>query len=253
VKPFADHFSRIAAEYASHRPRYPAALFAWLASVVPERERAWDCGTGNGQAAAALTEHFGAIVATDPSTEQLAQAPRDPRIDYVAATAERVPIATGSIAVATVAQALHWFDRDAFYAEVRRVLAPGGVLAVWSYALCTVGDAALDSALRQFHDVTVGPYWPAERAIVNAGYAKLEFPFEEVEPPRFAMQVPWTLDQLAAYVGTWSAVQLARATTGRDPLPPLVDALRTRWGAAGSTRIVEWPLSVRAGRVRADR
>jgi SAM-dependent methyltransferase len=251
VKPFADHFSRIAAEYASHRPRYPAALFAWLASVVPERDRAWDCGTGNGQAAAALTKHFGAIVATDPSTEQLAQAPRDPRIDYVAATAERVPIAAGSIAVATVAQALHWFDREAFYAEVRRVLAPDGVLAVWSYALCTVGDAALDSVLRRFHDVTVGPYWPAERAIVNAGYAKLEFPFDEVEPPRFAMEVRWTLEQLAAYVGTWSAVQRARATTGRDPLPALVDSLRSGWGSAGSARIVEWPLSVRAGRVRA--
>jgi SAM-dependent methyltransferase len=254
VKPFADHFSRIAADYASHRPRYPAALFAWLASVAPERARAWDCGTGNGQAAAALAEHFDAIVATDPSAEQLAEAPRDPRIDYVVATAERAPIATGSIAVATVAQALHWFDREAFYAEARRVLAPDGVLAVWSYALCTVGDAALDSALRQFHDLTVGPYWPAERAIVNAGYAKLEFPFEEVEPPRFAMEVRWTLDQLAAYVGTWSAVQRARDVTGLDPLPALVGALRAGWGEDGSARLVEWPLSVRAGRVRtADR
>jgi SAM-dependent methyltransferase len=251
VKPFADHFSRIAAAYASHRPRYPAALFAWLASVAPDRGRAWDCGTGNGQAAVALAEHFEAVVATDPSTEQLAQAPRDPRVAYVAATAAAAPLATRSAALVTVAQALHWFDREPFYAEARRVLAPAGVIAVWSYALCTLGDVALDAALRHFHDETVGPFWPAERAIVNAGYAKLEFPFEEVHAPRFAMEARWTLDDLAAYVGTWSAVQRARAMTGRDPLPGLVAVLGAGWGAAGSTRLVEWPLSVRAGSARA--
>jgi SAM-dependent methyltransferase len=249
VKPFADHFSRIAAEYASHRPRYPAALFAWLASVAPDRGRAWDCGTGNGQAAIALAEQFEAVVATHPSTEQLAQAPRDPRVAYVAATAERAPMSGGCVALVTVAQALHWFEREPFYAEVRRLLAPAGVLAVWSYALCTLDDAGLDAALRRFHDETVGPFWPAERAMVNAGYAALDFPFEELHAPRFAMEARWTLDDLVAYVGTWSAVQRARSTTGRDPLPALVAELRTRWGAPGSTRRVEWPLSVRAGRV----
>jgi len=249
VKPFADHFSRIAAEYASHRRRYPAALFAWLASVAPDRGRAWDCGTGNGQAAIALAEHFGAVVATDPSTEQLAQAPGDPRIAYLAATAERAPLAAGTVALVTVAQALHWFDRERFYAEVRRVLAPAGVLAVWSYALCTLGDAGMDASLRRFHDETVGPFWPAERAMVNAGYATLDFPFEELPAASFTMEARWTLDDLLAYVGTWSAVQRARAMTRRDPLPSLVEELRTTWGAAGSTRLVAWPLSVRAGRV----
>ena len=103
MKPFADHFSRIAAEYASHRPRYPAALFEWLASVAPGRERAWDCGTGNGQAAAALAEHFDMVVASDPSVAQIEHAARDARIQYVAATAECVPLATGSIVIATFA------------------------------------------------------------------------------------------------------------------------------------------------------
>jgi SAM-dependent methyltransferase len=250
VKPFADHFSRIATEYASHRPHYPATLFAWLASVAPDRARAWDCGTGNGQAATGLAEHFEAVVATDPSTEQLAQAPRAPRVSYVAATAERAPLTAGAAGLVTVAQALHWFDRESFYAEARRVLAPAGVLAVWSYALCTLGDPALDAVLRRFHDETVGPFWPAERAVVNAGYAQLEFPFEESRAPRFTRDARWTLDDLAAYVGTWSAVQRARAMTRRDPLPALVEVLRAGWGPPGSTRLVKWPLSVRAGRVR---
>ena len=248
MKPFADHFSRIAGDYAAHRPRYPDALFGWLASIAPARHRAWDCGTGNGQAAAALARRFDFVVATDPSAAQIAHAAREPRLRYVVATAECVPLAAGSMSLATVAQALHWFDLDAFYAEVRRVLARGGVLAVWSYGLCTVGDRSLDAALRRFHDETVGPYWPAERALVNAGSERLDFPFAEIEPPRVAMEARWTLAQLAGYLSTWSAVQRAREATGDDPLPALLESLRGRWGGPDSTRLVAWPLSIRAGR-----
>jgi SAM-dependent methyltransferase len=248
MKPFADHFSRIAGEYAAHRPRYPEALFDWLASITTARHRAWDCGTGNAQAAIGLARRFELVIATDPSEAQIAHAAREPRLRYAVATAEQVPLATGSMALATVAQALHWFDRDVFYDEARRVLAGGGVLAVWSYGLCTVGDPGLDASLRRFHDETVGPYWPAERAIVNAGYDRLDFPFEEIPSPRFAMEASWTLAQLAAYLSTWSAVQRAREATGEDPLPALVDSLSGRWGAENAARLVEWPLSIRAGR-----
>ena len=164
-------------------------------------------------------------------------------------TAERPAIATGTVALVTVAQALHWLDRDLFFAEARRTLVPGGVLAVWSYGLCTLGDPALNEALRRFHGETVGPYWPAERALVDAGYDGLEFPFDEVPSPGFAMSVDWTLAQLEGYVGTWSAVQRARAETGLDPLPQLIDSLRGAWGPEGSSRAVRWPLSVRAGRL----
>jgi SAM-dependent methyltransferase len=249
VKPFADHFSRIAADYATYRPRYPEALFAWLASIAPARDRAWDCATGNGQAAVALARHFAFVVATDPSTAQIASAAPVERVGYAAMTAERSAIATGAAALVTVAQALHWLDRDVFFAEARRVLAPGGVLAVWSYGLCTLGDPALDEPLRRFHGEIVGRYWPAERALVDLGYDQLEFPFDEIRAPGFAMEVEWTLAQFGGYVGTWSAVQRARAATGVDPLPELIEQLRRAWGPEYAIRSVAWPLSVRVGRV----
>lgn len=246
---FADHFSPSAAAYASYRPRYPAALFEWLASVAPDRVRAWDCATGNGQAATALASYFAHVVATDPSVAQLAHAERMPKLDYAAMTAESAAIAARSVSVVTVAQALHWFDRHAFFAEVRRALVPGGVIAVWSYALGALGDARLDDAVLRFYRETVGPYWPPERAIVEAGYSALEWPFEEIAAPPLAMSATWSLDHLTGYLSSWSAVQRARAATGQDPIAPLLRELAPLWGEPGSLRTIRWPLSVRAGRV----
>jgi SAM-dependent methyltransferase len=248
VKPFADHFSQIAASYAAYRPHYPDALFEWLASITPDRTRAWDCATGSGQAAGPLSRHFAQVIATDPSTAQIASAQRVGGVEYAAMTAERPAIATRAVALVTVAQALHWFDRDLFFTEARRVLAPRGVIAVWTYAVCNLGDAALDAAMCRFHDVTVGPYWPAERALVIGGLAEMEFPFDELRPPAFAMATEWTRAQFVGYLSTWSAVQRARAD-GVDPIPAIVDELRAAWPSEDAPRHIEWPLSMRVGRV----
>ena len=248
MKPFADHFSRIAASYATYRPHYPDALFAWLASIAPDRARVWDCATGNGQAAVALSHHFAHVIATDPSTAQLASAERRSGIDYAAMTAERPAIAARAVALVTVAQALHWLDRPRFFAEARRVLVPRGVIAVWTYGPCRLGDAALDEAMRRFHDETVGPYWPAERALVVSGLADVEFPFEELRAPPFAMTTEWTLAQFVGYLTTWSAVQRARAQ-GADPIPAIVEELRAGWASDDAPRRIAWPLSMRVGRV----
>jgi SAM-dependent methyltransferase len=249
VRPFADHFSSAAAEYAAYRPRYPETLFDRLAEVAPSRAMAWDCATGNGQAALALAARFEHVLATDPSTAQLAQAPATERVSYAAMTAEHAAIASRSVALVTVAQALHWIDRAAFYAEVRRVLVSGGVLAIWSYGLGRFGDPDLDEALARFHDTTVGPYWPAERVIVDAGYETLEFPFDELPGGRHDMAADWSLDQLLGYLSTWSAGRRARTATGVDPLPAFGALVRPFWGIGSRVRRISWPLGLRIGRV----
>lgn len=249
MPPFSDHFSSSAAHYARYRPGYPPALFAWLASIAPDRHRAWDCGTGSGQAAGPLSAHFAHVVATDPSAAQLTHATGSVGVSYVAMRAEQAAIATDSASLVTVAQALHWFDQPAFYAEARRVLVARGVVAVWSYGLLTFHDPVLDEIVRRFHHETVGPFWPAERRHVDDGYRAIELPFARIDAPPFAMTASWALDQFAGYLTTWSAVRRARAETGSDPVAGVLESIRPAWGPAERMRRMEWPLTLRVGRV----
>lgn len=244
---FVDHFAATATQYARARPTYPEELFDWLAERSPSRALAWDCGTGSGQAAQALGRRFDLVIASDPSLAQLAQARREPSVHYVAMTAEAVALPSASVDLVTVAQALHWFDRPTFYAEVRRVLVPGGLLAAWRYGLASV-DPRIDAIVKHFHGVTVGPYWPAERAIVDAGYQSIEFPEGELPVPPMSMEARWSLDQFAGYLASWSAVARYRASVGADPVPLVATELSAVWGDVGATRIVRWPFEVRVSR-----
>jgi SAM-dependent methyltransferase len=244
---FPDHFSGTAASYASYRPRYPASLFAWLAGLAPRRDHAWDCGTGSGQAAEGLAAHFDHVTATDPSVAQLLHAPRVDRVAYVAMTAEQAALTSRAAALVTVAQALHWFEREAFYREVDRVLRAGGVLAVWSYALASI-DPQIDSVLERFSSVIVGPYWPRERSLVDSGYRSIALPFPELSPPAFAMEADWDLHQLGGYLTTWSAVNRYRAERREDPVPAVIRAVAELWENPDESRRIRWPLTLRVAR-----
>jgi hypothetical protein len=243
---FKDHFSGHAADYSRYRPVYPHALFEYLASIAPARERAWDCATGNGQAARVLAELFTEVVATDASSEQLALAPTHPRVAYRREPAEATSLEAASCDLVTVAQALHWLRWDEFYAEVRRTARPGAILAAWTYPLMRVDDR-IDDILRTFHDETVGEYWPPERVLVDSGYAGIPFPFGELEAPAFEMCCEWTAAQALGYVETWSAVRRFRRARGRDPLAEVASDLEAAWGRG--PRAVRWPLTLLIGLV----
>jgi SAM-dependent methyltransferase len=246
---FSDHFSAVSAGYARFRPRYPQALFDYLAGLAPAHELAWDCATGSGQAAVSLASRFRRVVATDASESQITHADPRPNIEYRVARAEGSGLADVSVDLITVAQALHWFDQVGFFAEARRVLRPGGVLAVWSYARCRVGDAALEALLEHFHDHVVGPFWPPERRILETGYPALSSPFEELQPPGFELTADWSLEDMAGYLRTWSASQAYIREKGDDPVGPLCARLETAGWTQGEIRRIAWPLSMRVGRI----
>jgi SAM-dependent methyltransferase len=244
---FTDHFSRRAESYARFRPHYPSDLFAYLAAVAPGTDRVWDCGTGSGQAAVALAERFARVVASDPSRAQVRYAVRAARVRYLVGVAEAAPLASASVDLVVAAQALHWFDVARFHREAARVARPRGVIAVWSYGAWQA-DEPIRTVLERFYRETVGPYWLPERAIVDAGYANLPFPFDELSPPVFRMEAYWTLDELCGYASTWSAVQRYQDAVGSDPVAGLREELRSVWGDAATPRTVRWPLRVRVGR-----
>ena len=213
-----------------------------------EKDLAWDCGTGNGQAARALAEHFRRIHATDLSAEQIAQATPDPRIDYRAAPAEASGLPERSCSLVTVAQALHWFCGDPFYTEVRRVLKPGGILAAWTYTLLR-GEPALNSIVEDFYRHTVGPWWPPERRWVDLAYRDMPFPFADLATPDFEIRLEWTLDDLLAYLRTWSATQRYIKEKGSDPCIELGERLLSVWPKPDDRKSIIWPIALRCGRV----
>jgi SAM-dependent methyltransferase len=244
---FKDHFSSHAQAYARSRPGYPPALFSHLASLAPSRQLAWDCATGNGQVAIGLARHFDRVVGTDASAAQIDHAFADERIAYRVEPAEATSLDAASVDLVTVGQALHWFDLDRFYAEVRRVLRTGGVIVAWCYGRCTVAPD-IDAVVDRFYAQIVGPFWPPERVLVESGYRTLPFPFARVALPAFGMHADWTAEELLGYLGTWSATQRFEAAHGRDPRDEISESLINAWGSRHARRRIQWPLSFLAGR-----
>jgi SAM-dependent methyltransferase len=253
VKPYADHFSRVAADYAARRPRYPPELFQYLASLAPSRDLAWDCAAGTGQASIPLGDWFERVVATDASAAMVAQADAHPKVEYRVAPAERSGLSGRSVDLVTVAQALHWLPLEDFYPEVERVLVPGGIVAVWTYGIIHVDAEPADGIVSRFYKDVVGVFWPAERRHVESGYRTLPFPFAELTPPSFAMQVQWTLAELLGYIGTWSATERYREAMGHDPVERLASELGSYWGDPVTSRTITWPLTLRVGKSRGTR
>ncbi len=246
--PALDRFSAQAAAYARYRIDYPAALYDWLLPQVPARERAWDCATGNGQVAGVLAKTFVRVDATDLSANQLAQAVQCPNIQYQTAQAEKTLFPAQRFDLITAAQAVHWFEPEAWHAEVRRVARSGAVLAEWGYQLCRLDTPELNQVLDAFHDVTSAPYWDANRRHIETEYANLPFPFANVQQARFAVEKHWTADDVLNYLRTWSATaNYARQHAGADMVALVADELTRLWGP--EARPATFTIFARAGRV----
>ncbi|MEQ8450000.1 MAG: class I SAM-dependent methyltransferase [Nitratireductor sp.] len=247
---FKDHFSADAAAYSAQRPTYPAALFDWLAAVAPRRGVAWDVGCGGGQASLGLAERFRRVHASDPSAAQLAHAPAHPRIAYVRAQAEACPLADRTLDLILAAQAAHWFDLPAFYAQVARAARPGALLALVSYGPIE-GEGPIGDALARVYHGRLHDHWPPERAHVEDGYRRLPFPYPEIAAPALAIAVQWPLERLVGYIGTWSATAAFRRATGEDPLPAVRATLSAAWPQPETPQPFRFPLAIRAGRAPA--
>ena len=245
---FKDHFSEGSAEYARRRPTYPADLYRFLAGACEQRECAWDVGTGSGQAAVALAEWFGRVIATDGSDRQIAAARPHPAVAYRVAMAESSGLSDAGVDLVPVAQALHWFEQEAFFEEVRRVARPGAVVAAWTYRAADIAGA-VGAVVRRYDLETMAPYWPPERRHVACAYRSLELPFEPLTAPPFSVTMRLDCSGLIGYLETWSATRAARRS-GPDPLPAVARELAAAWPRDEPVLDLRMPLYVLAGRVR---
>jgi len=250
MTPPENAFARGAAGYALARPRYPEALIAWLVANSRERRAAWDCATGNGQAAVDLAPHFQVVHATDISAEQVARGLGAPKVRYSVQPAEHTSFESASFDLVTVAQALHWFDLPRFWSEVRRVARPGAFFCAWGYAWLE-GAPDLDAELLSPVRELVAPFWAPSNRILWQGYRDedVAFPFERVAAPRLTIRARWTIAQIVAYLRTWSAYQRGQG----DPMVASalgeVEARALRRLAARGEMELSMPLAILAGRV----
>jgi ubiquinone/menaquinone biosynthesis C-methylase UbiE len=244
---FKDHFSVQAEDYSIYRPEYPAELYQWLASLCDETKLAWDCATGNGQAAVALTNQFSYVIGTDASESQIYRAMIYPRVEYEVALAHQSPLKDHSVDLVTVAQALHWFDFEKFFNEVKRVSKPNGVLAAWCYELHEI-TPEIDAVIQHFYNDIIGEFWPPERKHIENAYSDIEFPFNPIKAPKCTMQKQWTLNQLLGYLGTWSATQKFISKHQQDPRDQIIKPLSEAWGS-DDTKTVTWPVTIKTFRI----
>lgn len=243
---FRDHFSVRAEDYARYRPKYPKEMYACLAGVAPGRRLALDCATGSGQAASGLAAHFERVIATDASPEQLARAVAHERVDYAVAYAEAAPVLEHSVDLVVAAAAAHWFDLDRFYDDVRRILRPRGVIAVWSYYMFEA-EAGVTEVMTRYADEILRDYWPERMHLNQAHYDGLPFPFQRIDAPRLLMEADWTLEQMLGFATTWSASQRYERKHGTHPLELVIADLERAWGDPTRRLRLRWPLHMRVG------
>ncbi|MDT0646572.1 methyltransferase domain-containing protein [Zunongwangia sp. F260] len=239
-----DNFSTKSADYAKFRPVYPQEVYDFIEKQLPQKQKAWDCGTGNGQVAAELAKFFEKVSATDISEQQLSHAPKMPNIDYSGQPAESTNFPDDHFDLVTVAQAIHWFKFNEFYKEVKRVLKPGAIIAIFGYGLFK-SNPETNKVIDHFYRNIIGEYWDPERRYLDEEYKTIPFPFKEIKTPKISLQLHWSYDQLIGYLKTWSAVKHYEKANGRNPVDLIAEDLKQAFGENGE---ITYPILFRMGK-----
>lgn len=243
-----DLFSKQADLYARYRPTYPKELYDYILSFVKERNIAWDCATGNGQAAVVLSEFFKKVIATDISPAQIEKAVVKENIEYVVCPAESTLFKENTFDLVTVAQAYHWIKWDEFKKEVTRVCKNDAVIAVWLYYTHTTGDKRIDDAVHDFYENVTKPYWDYERKYVEDLYATVEFTYELLPVKDFKTVLNWKREDLLGYISSWSAIQKYSRVNGQSPIPVIEKEIKERW-QEGEVKKVVFPIYLKLGKI----
>ena len=225
MKAAKDNFSEGSASYKKFRPVYPAALYNYIYAHVNNYNRAWDCGTGNGQVAEVLSKRFDQVIATDLSEQQISQAQVKPNVIYKVHRAEQPFLENQKFDLITVGQAAHWFDLPLFFNNASTQLEEKGVLALWGYGLLRCVDSDIEKAIDYFDKSIVGPFWDDERKHIDEAYSRMHHESVELieSNERHFIKVEWSSDRLKSYLKTWSSVRHYINQNHTDPVDLFFD------------------------------
>jgi len=243
-----DLFSNQSDLYARYRPTYPTELYQYILSFVKEKNTAWDCATGNGQAAVVLADHFKKVMATDISAAQIDKATKKENIEYSVCPAESTPFKENTFDLVTVAQAYHWIKWDEFKKEATRVCKPEAVIAIWTYSRNKIGNKKIDDAVYSFYENVTKPYWDYERKYVDERYKTVEFDYELLPAKQFETTLNWKRKDMLGYISSWSAIQKYSKENGHSPIPIIEAELNKLW-PDGEVKKVVFPIYLKLGRI----
>jgi ubiquinone/menaquinone biosynthesis C-methylase UbiE len=154
----------------------------FVASHVSNRERVWNCGAGNGRASVAIAEYFSEVHATDVSDRQIANAIPKNNVFYSVQSAEKTNFPNAYFDAVIVARALHWFNLNLFWSEVKRVLKKGGIFAAWGYTDFSI-SSEIDAVVQTEILDIIEPYWNPYIDLLRDGYSSTAFPFKLIQIP----------------------------------------------------------------------
>ncbi|AXP81918.1 Methyltransferase domain protein [Mariniflexile rhizosphaerae] len=240
-----DNFSLHSDSYKKYRPQYPSDFYSYLNSILRCKNKAWDCGTGNGQVAFELAKTFNIVHATDISQTQISHAIQADNIVYSIQPAENTNFEAKQFDLITIAQAIHWFDFQKFYKEVRRTAKHNALICVIGYGRLQISEK-IDAVITEFYNNTIGAYWDKERNYIDEHYQTIPFPFDEIKTPEFTNRIYWTAEHVIGYINTWSAVKHFIKKNGFNPTDQLRSDIEKNWGFE-LRREVRFPLLLRMG------
>jgi ubiquinone/menaquinone biosynthesis C-methylase UbiE len=248
MKKIKDKFSDRSDFYKKYRPTYPQALYDEILKLTTGRNHCWDCGTGNGQVAIELEKYFNKVYATDISEKQLANADKRDNIIYKIERAEKTTFQDSQFDLITVAQAIHWFDLDGFFKEVKRVAANGGILCIWGYSLPRI-DKSIDEIIDRFYKEIIGPYWNSDRKLVDNEYKSINFEFQEIKIiKQFSINLKWTLQEFEGYLNSWSGVHNYIKKNKDNPVNMMMEKLTEHW-VENIRKELRFPIFMKIGRI----
>lgn len=248
MKKVKDKFSDQSEYYRKYRPTYPPELYKNILKLTHDRNACWDCGTGNGQVAVELSKYFKNVYATDISENQIKNAEKRDNITYKIERAEHTTFPANHFDLIIIAQAIHWFDLNGFYKEVKRVARNGGVLSVWGYGLPRI-DKNVDKLLDHFYHEKVGSYWDLERKHIDNEYRSINFDFEKINiNKKFAIEENWTMQEFIGYLNSWSSVQNFIKKNKNNPVEGIIPEISKFWDNESNKKVL-FPMFVKAGKV----